>query len=212
MQENSIIKNNILQFLDCKGITPYKYYKETGTTRGVLTQNNGMSEENTLRFLAHYPEVNTEWLLTGNGEMLKKDMLPLAVKSNDGIPLIPVNAMAGVAAGEISVLDLECDRYVIPMFKGADYLISVKGSSMYPKYSSGDVVACKMVPLKNIFFQWNKVYVLDTDQGVLIKRIHKSDKKDHIKIVSENPKYEPFDLHVEHIYAISIVIGVVRVE
>lgn len=72
MQEKSLIKKNILQFIDYKGITKYKFYQETGITRGILDQNNGMSEENTTRFLAFYPEVSPEWLLTGKGEMLKQ--------------------------------------------------------------------------------------------------------------------------------------------
>lgn len=73
MQEKSLIKQNILQFIDFKGITKYKFYQETGITRGVLDQNNGMSEENTAKFLACYPEINAEWLLTGNGSMLKSE-------------------------------------------------------------------------------------------------------------------------------------------
>lgn len=160
-------------------------------------------------------DINPEWLLTGNGPMLKAD-IPSATHSdpdsNLGIPLIPVSAFAGIANGEVSVLEYECDRYIIPLFKDAEFLIPVKGSSMIPKYSSGDIVACKKLSLSDIFFQWNKVYVLDTDQGVLVKRIHKSSDPDHIKIVSENPKYEPFDLHISKIHAIAIVIGVVRLE
>ncbi|WP_430615186.1 hypothetical protein [Flavobacterium sp. JP2137] len=72
MQEKSIIKQNILTYLRYKGVTPYKFYKDTGMTRGILTQNNGMSEENTLRFLDYYAEVNPEWLLTGKGVMLRQ--------------------------------------------------------------------------------------------------------------------------------------------
>lgn len=160
-------------------------------------------------------DINPEWLLTGNGPMLKAD-IPSAShsdsSSNSGIPLIPVSAFAGVANGEVSVLEYECERYIIPLFKDAEFLIPVKGSSMIPKYSSGDIVACKKLSLSDMFFQWNKVYVIDTDQGVLVKRVHKSPDPDHIKIVSENPKYEPFELHLSRIHAIAIVIGVVRLE
>ena len=98
------------------------------------------------------------------------------------------------------------------MFKDADYLIMVKGDSMYPRYSSGDVVACKKLPLSDLFFQWNKPYVIDTEQGGLIKKVCKSTKKNCIKLVSENPDYEPFDLHTSQIYAIALVIGTVRLE
>ena len=88
--------------------------------------------------------------------------------SCDGIPLIPIDAMAGFGKGESQVMEHECERYVVSMFRGAEFLIPVKGSSMMPKYNSGDVVACKKLPLNDMFFQWNKVYVLDTNQGALV--------------------------------------------
>jgi hypothetical protein len=71
MQEKSIIKQNILKYLDYIGITAYKFYQESGITRGILSQNNGMSEENTARFLDCYDNVSPEWLITGKGDMLK---------------------------------------------------------------------------------------------------------------------------------------------
>lgn len=224
MQEKSIIKQNILKYLDFIGVTPYKFYQETGITRGVLTQNNGMSEENTTRFLAYYKDINPEWLLTGQGSMLKstnnlksenKDLLEnYKVDSNvkTGIPLIPIEAMAGFGGGDIQVLELDCEFFTIPTFKGADFLIQVKGSSMYPKYNSGDIVACKKLNLNDLFFQWNKVYVLDTEQGALIKRIDIGADDDHVMIVSDNEKYRPFPLHKSKINAISIVMGVIRLE
>ena len=76
MQEKSPIKKNILQYIEYKGISKYKFYQETGITRGVLDQNNGMSEENTARFIAQYPEVSTDWLLTGKGTMLRGQSAP----------------------------------------------------------------------------------------------------------------------------------------
>lgn len=81
MQEKSLIKKNILKFLDFKGVSKYKFYQDTGITRGVLDQNNGMSEENTTTFLAYFPEISPEWLLTGKGSMFREavDAQPSAV-------------------------------------------------------------------------------------------------------------------------------------
>ncbi len=129
-----------------------------------------------------------------------------------GIPLIPLEAMAGVLTGEQTVFDYECERYIVPIFKGADFLIPVKGSSMYPKYSSSDIVACRRVPMSDLFFQWNKVYVIDTNQGVLIKRIKPGSDKDHVLIVSDNENYDPFELPRTAIHAVALVIGVIRLE
>ena len=145
--------------------------------------------------------------------MLRTDMATAhhATGSETGIPLIPINAMAGAFAGEQVVLELECERYVVPAFKDAEFLITVKGSSMIPKYNSGDIVACKRMPL-DTFFQWNKVYVLDTEQGPLIKRIKKGSTADTLTIFSDNPNYEPFELPRTKIYHIALVVGVIRLE
>lgn len=140
---------------------------------------------------------------------------PLAIPSSspqEGIPLIPIEAMAGALTSEQTVLEYECERYVVPVFKGADFLIPVKGSSMYPKYSSGDIVACQRVPMSGLFFQWNKVYVIDTDQGPLIKRVKPGSDKQHVLIVSDNKEFDPFELPYEDIYSVALVIGIIRLE
>jgi phage repressor protein C with HTH and peptisase S24 domain len=159
------------------------------------------NKQNNAEFKNSYESNETDF-----NNMINKVLL------KEGLPLIPVNAMAGIASGEISILELDCERFIIPTFKGADYLINVKGSSMYPKYNSGDIVACKKVPLKDIFFQWNKVYVIDTNQGALIKRIQEGDNETNIMLVSDNEKYKPFQVRKEDIHAIAIVMGVIRME
>jgi repressor LexA len=216
MDKISPIKENILLFIDSEGITKLEFCEKTGISYANLKGKGLRSEIGGAqigKILSTYNKISPEWLISGNGPMLKSD-IPCAThsESNLGIPLIPFSAFAGIATGQVSVLEYECERYIIPLFKDAEFLIPIKGSSMIPKYSSGDIVACKKLSLSDIFFQWNKVYVLDTDQGVMVKRIHRSSDSESIKIVSENPKYEPFDLHISKIHAIAIVIGVVRLE
>jgi len=74
--KKSLVKQNILHYIEYKGITKYLFYKNTGITRGILDQETGISEDNLARFIAQYREVNVEWLLTGNGNMLLKDPQP----------------------------------------------------------------------------------------------------------------------------------------
>ena len=132
--------------------------------------------------------------------------------SQEGIPLIPLSAMAGAFTEDTQVMEYECERYVIPAFKGADFLIQVKGNSMQPTYYSGDLVACQRIPLDDLFFQWNKTYVLDTAQGPLIKRIRQGSDNDHILIVSDNPEYAPFELSRAQFHGVALVRGLVRLE
>lgn len=71
MRNFSVIKERILQYLDFKGITKYKMYQETGITNGVLSQKNGLNEENILKFLSVYQDISLEWLFYGKEPLLK---------------------------------------------------------------------------------------------------------------------------------------------
>lgn len=185
-----------------------------GNIRGYI--KNVVPKQDFLEKVVRNCDVNPMWLLTGKGEMIiNAQEVPIAhhtESSKKGIPLIPLSAMAGALTGENSILEYECERYIVPAFNGADFLISVKGNSMTPTYISGDIVACQRVPMTSLFFQWNKPYVLDTAQGALIKRIKPGHDKQHILIVSDNEQYDPFELPYSEIYAVALVIGIIRLE
>ena len=219
-----MIKERIIKVIELKGIPKEIFFKKIGMTsanfRGDAkkTPLNSTAIEN---ILSEIPDLNPRWLLTGEGDMLNGqagDNVLVCEKatsyenSREGIPLITLDAFASIAKGEIRVMDYECDRYIIPGCDDADFLIAVKGPSMSPKYASGDIVACRHVPLENIFFQWNKVYVLDTAQGALIKRVKKGSDKQHILLISDNEEYEPFELSLDQINAVALVMGIVRLE
>ena len=120
--------------------------------------------------------------------------------------------MAGALTSEQTALKHECEHYIIPAFADADFLITVKGNSMQPTYISGDIIACRKVPLNNIFFQWNKPYVLDTAQGPLIKRIKPAQDQQHITLISDNTAFDPIELLITDINAIALIVGLIRIE
>ena len=237
----STIKGRILQFIDFKGITKEEFYRKTEISASNFKGANMKSEiggDKIVKISTIYPEINLDWLISGEGEIEKQKVkekqhyesvaksVTKSVKnekyinsntlitSPEGIPLIPIDAMAGFGSGETQIMEYDAGRYVVPEFTeiNVDFMIRVKGSSMSPKYSSGDLVACKKLYLNDIFFQWNKVYVLDTDQGALIKRVRKGSDVEHISLVSENQSYDPFELHMSKIYAVALVVGVIRLE
>jgi repressor LexA len=179
---------------------------------------------NTLDYRILIDKINglsANWLLTGEGEMFlspetNTDFInePGSIyHTKHGIPLIPIEAVAGAAKGDVTALSVDSENYFIPDFNNkADFLIRVSGNSMAPKYYNGDIVACKQIPTAT-FIQWGKVYVLDTLQGAICKRLFEGSKKDTIKVVSENANYPPFEISLKtDVRSISIVVGVIRVE
>lgn len=150
--------------------------------------------------------------LDSTEELLPEDMENYKLS----IPLIPVDAFAGVANNNGYAIDLDSieERYIVPLFnkKGVDFMIQVRGASMYPKYSNGDIVACKFVR-ELIFIQWNKVYIIDTkSQGAMIKRLLPSKDPSYITCRSDNPDYLDFDIPLSEINNIALVIGSIRLE
>lgn len=212
------IQERLLQFLNIKEITPYRFCKDLGLSMGYLDKKGAIGTDKYLKIIEYYADINPEWLLTGKGDMLKKDkdLVVAAPVIKGGFPLLPIEAFAGLGDSNITGVDFDTieERYVIPLFDGLkiDFMIAVRGSSMYPKYSSGDVVACRLVS-ELLFIQWNKVYVIDSkSQGVIMKRLKKSQNPDFILCKSDNKEYDEFEIPRSDIRNMALVVGVIRLE
>jgi len=48
-------------------------YKGNATIYHILNERNGISESFAYKISSKFPDVNTEWLLTGEGDMLRED-------------------------------------------------------------------------------------------------------------------------------------------
>lgn len=129
------------------------------------------------------------------------------------IPLVAQEVAAGFGNSNFVIKEDDIQgRYVVPDFNGIDFMIRVKGGSMYPKYSSGDIVACRILK-ESKFIQWNKPYVIaTTEQGMLCKRLMPSEKKNYVQAVSDNKEYPPFDIPEKEITGIALIVGVIRLE
>lgn len=158
------------------------------------------------------------WLLTGEGEMLigGGSKIPLSpppsnieeIKSFE-VPLLPLDAIGGRLDGFTpnGVTISQCETITSP-FKNAALAIRVKGQSMSPIYPSG----CMLFIVKNNgdWLDWGKVYVLDTDNGVIVKQLSPSQKGEEYiccKSFNNSPEFAPFDIPHTSIYGIYRVLG-----
>jgi repressor LexA len=210
----SILKKRILQYLDYKGIDNKETYEKTGISNGVFSQKNGISEDNLLRFLNYYQDLNPEWLLTGEGELIKGSKKEVSNSlTTGGIPLVGIEAFGGLGSLDMAISEQDIQaRYVIPDFERSDFMLRVTGNSMAPTYNSGDVVACKLIQESN-FIQWGRPHIIGTrDQGIMIKRLKPGPDKETYMAVSDNNNYEPFHLPVSQITSIALVTGMIRIE
>ena len=143
----------IIDFLRVMNIKPSSFYKETGLSNGYLDKVKELGADKIERIISKYPLLNLSWLITGNGQMLnenyprynsewlltgKEPMIKgHVIKRVDniiGIPLVSQEVAAGFGNENFSIKEEDIQAcYVVPDFNGIDFMIRVKGSSMYPK-------------------------------------------------------------------------------
>lgn len=186
------------------------------------------TEGNLRKFAAAYSDyINEDWLLTGEGRMEKK--LTFEVPSNmmDGYlslvnkiindegslrPHIPADK-AVVAAGFVgsaigSVQEGECEvRPMMAPLPWYDFTIEVSGDSMEPTLRSGDTIACEWLHDSTEFVR-NRIYVLDTAEGAVVKRVVRKGNTLHCH--SDNLEYPDFDVPVDIVLRSARVVGLVR--
>jgi phage repressor protein C with HTH and peptisase S24 domain len=207
------VKQRLIIYLRNKKIGYNRFEASAGLSSGYISNlRHAPGSDKLTKILTAAPDLNRTWLLTGEGNMLNNTNEDEEQPTME-LPLVPINAMAGALTGtDVSFTEYDCEKYIVPLFRGAEFLIRVQGDSMEPRYNPGDIVACKRVPLDRIFFQWGKAYVLDTRQGALLKRIEPSSTEGSITLESENPRYSPFQLATEDINAVALINGLIRAE
>ena len=154
--------------------------------------------------LLGYNEANISRALKGDPKYLTSALLERAEavvggivgpSDNEPVPLvlvIPYEARGGTIGDFVDgVHDYDCEKITSPI-KGADFAMEVTGDSMSPEYPSGSRVLIKKI--NPVFIEWGEVYVLDTPNGAVIKRIRKTDNPDEVECVSINPAYQSYTI------------------
>lgn len=208
-------------YMDYKGLNDNQITVAANLSIGLIGKakrgGKAMNSTNIEKILLCYPDLNPEWLLTGRGNMLRdsqeltdeESTINMVEEGGETRPRIPLDAAAGtLSVISSSVSESECERLpLITRFPEYDFTIMVKGDSMEPEFHSGDEIACKFIR-DSSFIQWGRPHILDTYQGVVLKRIY--NRKESILCKSDNASYEDFEIPKEDIYRIALVVGSVR--
>lgn len=204
------IRDRLRQFIDYKGISISMFERNCKLSNGFASKvGDSIRRAKLENISAIYPELNTNWLLTGVGSMLNEEESKDTYinKVDDEIyyvPLVPLSAMAGKLTGFSldGVTKQDCEFITSPI-KGADFAVPVTGDSMAPEYPSGSRVLVQEIN-PNSFIEWGKVYVLDTCNGIVIKQLRKSNKDGYVSCfsINDNSIYAPFDISLADIHGI----------
>jgi len=184
------------EFLKSHNITQEALADEMRLSRSVISEmvNGKRNIQRVTKFLIEKFELDDDYFtrLQKNGENERRHFFSIA--------------KAGLLTAEQGQ-DYEMQP-VIAQFPKYDYTVEVRGDSMVPEYKSGDVVACLDVT-RSTFLQWGRAFLLNTSQGVIIKKVY--DDGDFLKCVSVNEKYPPFMIPKSEVYSIGLVVSSFRI-
>lgn len=216
--------DRFLSYLDYKGITENRATIECKLSQGLLHQaKSGKSDlgyKTIEKILDKYRDINRDWLLTGEGNMLKGDSTteehrhtPSPVDDSYRlVPMYNIDARGGFGTND----EVDCPEYVVDYipFKDAkvdDICVSVVGNSMAPTYVSGSVVLLHRIEQWREFLELGQVYMIVLNDGRrLIKELRASreNRKENYLCVSHNPDFDPVELPkhmISHVFLVRAV-------
>lgn len=209
----SVIKR-MKQIVDYKGISKRTFYKEVELSNGFLDKEREVGHKKMERICSIYPEINTEWLLTGKGKMLKNNIpSPNATQIHPEfvyVPLVSEFAQAGYLGGfgDIEYIEtLPKIGFVInPQDRGNFLCFEVRGDSM-DNDSRESLIERDIVLGREITSDlWSSklmtatYIVVHRTEGILIKKLKIHDPKNgSIILESLNPFYEDLNINLKNV-------------
>lgn len=169
-----------------------------------------------------FPQINNDWLLTGNGTMLRTESSsPSSAEQNvelskKGVLMVPVmnlDARGGLLANQ----ETDVAEYVtemIPFSDGiaqkGDFVIPMYGDSMYPRYPSGSRLLIRHVESWREYLELGASYVIELVDGRrVVKIVKKGSDKDHFLLVSVNPEFEEQEIPksiINHVFLVKLML------
>ena len=207
-----------------EGITIGALEKSIGASKAVLSraiQNNTDIQAKWInRIVENYPAYSIEWLVTGEGEMLKTAhevrpdrTFPLRTDrsvDDQDIPLYELTATAGLVAIFNEMVTEPVDHLRVPNLPPVDGAVYVRGDSMAPLLKSGDIIIFKKTDLSPEGILWGQIYLLSYiiggDTYTVVKYVKRSPLGNgHIRLVSANEFYDPVDIPAGSVTALALV-------
>lgn len=144
-----------------------------------------------------FPVIDKEWLLTGEGEMLKggeqsSEDIPAINNEKIGIPYYDIDVTASITES-FSDAQEDVSYYIdYPPFRDCTAAFPVFGDSMEPDFYSGETILVK--PISNInSMLWGEPYLVITNANCdnlrTVKNVYISKDRANFILRATNPKY-----------------------
>lgn len=213
------VKERLIEFLIHEGISKTEFGRKIGVSSAYVSSiRRSIDKEKVKSIALNFPDLNIDWLLYGDGEMLRSNHphFIFDVENKDGTQKIPIYDLVATG-GLVSVFqdqDAEPANYLsLPGLPPVDGAVYIRGDSMAPLIKSGDIIIYKRVSLSEDSIMWGQIYLLsytfDQDSYTAVKYLRRSERPGHIRLASENPNFDPQDIPSSSITSLAIVKAII---
>ena len=214
----------IRQYIENKGISKYRFYQQSGLSNGALDKGENIGSDKCEKILYAFPDLNSDWLLTGRGSMLKNNGLELIDNKEDieknelpevnyeykGAPYYNVDFIGGFDLVRNDQTN-NPDYYINfpPYNKEGVVWCNITGHSMEPELNNGDFIALKEMTDPIEYLPYGEIYGIITDNYRTVKRIRMSERKGFVRLIPTNksPEYGEQEIPINMIRKVFAVLG-----
>lgn len=211
------ILSRIQDLASNEGITIGALERVIGASKGVLSRaiNNGTDIQSKWiqKLVENYPLYSADWLLSGKGEMIRKQTVPTINQEFVGSPYYNVDFIGGFDF----VMNDQTNRpdYYInypPYNKEGVVWCNLTGHSMEPELSNGDIIALKEVNAPIPYLPSGEIYGIVTEDYRTVKRIRLSNKEGFVRLIPSNKseEYCEQEIPISMIRKVYAVLGSIR--
>ena len=204
------IKERTLEFIKHKNISVKEFETRCGLSNGYVTaMRKGYGADKLNNVLTEFPELNRDWLLYNEGEML--NVTEVVEVTEHGTPVYDLDVTCGGRSRPIVFADEHIIGHVnLPNVSPTAAIIRANGDSMEPHIHDGDWIAVREVKNMNVLY-YGQVYVVITDELRLLKYLRRDEDEQHYVILrSENKNYDDIRLaksEIRHLFIVENILS-----
>lgn len=235
------ILSRIQELSTNEGITIGALEKKIGASKGVLSRAIAKGTDIQAKWIEalveNYPQYSAEWLLTGQGSMIKlnddinnastfkdpkkpnskkklpteRETLPLiAFDHKEGTPYYDVDFIGGFAEIVNNQNTLPEGYIKVAGFGRAQFFVNMIGTSMLPSIKSGDILGLRQCTLDDV--QYGQIYAVVLDTLRTVKILRKSSDPTKLRFIPDNTaEYDEQEFDKSRIINIFEVVGAISI-
>lgn len=226
------VKERLVMFIKNRGLSQKRFEAMVGLSNGYVNNiSKGLGASKMAEISLRFPELNQQWLLTGEGDMLipseehihGENNMAISKMENttdceeaevmESFPILPevvAESRDTNIEAYIEENSSELERVNPSSLLSASHAAErILRTSMLPTFQPEDIVFVRFLPDRMKLCDGDIYYLNCTNRPTMIRRI-KFEPDNRLRLVAQNPQYGDVIISREDIINVGTIVGMLR--